>query len=692
MKFRKFSAILIPVFIINLFLSGCQINEPHMPSWNVSLNVPLIKRNYDMMDILEKSSDLKYYTDNSRLLYYSKVTQLDKITLADKLNISAVVKTASQTIGEINIASDSITANVGYDWAPGLSAGMQTALPPFMNQTVTSNFSLADQFLSIKVLSGTITLSISNQMPQPVSITLSNIKLKNKTSGEILAQSNQSVTIPAKSVGSFNALVITPNILVKNEVTLECNLSCSGSNGEVITLPSYSFGVKAKLNNLLATEATAKIPAQDPVLINNTVIVDDGNAQGTKFTNLKIAKGTLKITIDNNLDLNSSVTINIPNLRDSQQKSFNRTYSINRKQSSQIIVNESLQNYSLVSGTTSSINTISYSISISPQTTSDFRTIKSTDGINGTVSISNLELSEFAGLLKPTTVSAQRSAVSLNVQDIKDKLQFGQINFKNPIAQLQLNTTAQFEVLIDGYIEARNKIGQRAILGLNTKTLGANNIISSTNSALNINSDSLSAFFRKFTILPDSIIVFAGGILNPNYKTISVKNTDEVSGSARLEFPLEIGIKEAVFKDSVNLDLSSESRDQIKNINSLTAGLQITNGLAAAIDFSGNLYDENNQFLIEFPPKSSNPSSVIAVDGAEINVFGDPVPNTQTVAVTVNKADAEKISRAKYMRVTIRLNTTGANNSPVKFRTSDIFNLHAFASTNYQVKAKEDQK
>ncbi len=690
MKYEKIAAVIFPFLVQAIILSSCQINEPHMPSWNVSFNVPLTKKNYDMMELLKKSSELKFYNDNSKLLYYSKDAQLDNISLSDKLTINGISKSVTQTIGDIKLSSDSVNANVLYEWAPGLTGGMQTIVPPVVSQSATSYFTLANQFLSAKIQSGKISFTISNQFPAPVSITISNIKLKNRT-GELIAQSSQSVTVPAKGVGSISGIDIIQNVVVKNDLALECSISCSGSNGTSITLPSYSFGVKAKISNVTASEATAQIPTQNPLVIDNNVVIDEGIVQATKFSNLKIDKGSLTLSIDNNVDLNGSVTISIPVLKDPQQKPFTRNYFINKKQNSQIVINNlSLQNYTLNTGDGSSTNLINYNISVTPASAPDYRTIKNTDGIKGSISISNLQLGEFSGILKPITVSTQRSGVALNIQDLKDKLQFSQINFKNPIAKLQLNTTAQFELLINGYIEARNKIGQRAVLGLNAKTLGSNNIISPINSSLNINADSLSAFFKAFSILPDSLIVYAGGILNPNYKTLSVKNTDKVSGLARLEFPLEIGIKDAVFKDSLNLDLNSDERDNIKNINSLTAGIDITNGLAAAIDFSGNLYDEKNQFLVEFPPRSTNANSVIAIDGAEVNSSGEPIPKSQTVTVSLNKTDAEKISRAKYMRVTIKLNTTGASNSPVKFRTSDIFNLHAFASTNYQVKAKEN--
>jgi hypothetical protein len=346
----------------------------------------------------------------------------------------------------------------------------------------------------------------------------------------------------------------------------------------------------------------------------------------------------------------------------------------------------SLLDYSIVSTGGSPSNQVSYKISLQTKATSDFRTIKNTDGISGTIEISNLKLKEFNGQLQPQVVEAERSAISLDLQDLKDKLQFQQINLRNPFVQLRLKTNAQFEFKIDGRIEGRNSIGQKAVLGLNSKTLNTT-LLTPADSILTINADSLSLFFKKFSRFPDSLIVYAGGTLNPNYKTVSLKNTDKITGRSIFELPLDFGLSNAQITDSVAVDLSNDERDQIKDVNSIETGLALTNGLPASLSFTGKLYDQNNNFLTYFPPKYSDQDTVLTFNGAATDASGNvSVKTKQTKTVKALKTEVDKIAKAKYMRVRLTLNTSGSGNSPVRFRTTDDLLIHAFGSTNYRVK------
>jgi hypothetical protein len=372
-------------------------------------------------------------------------------------------------------------------------------------------------------------------------------------------------------------------------------------------------------------------------------------------------------------------------LKNPSGQTFTEIRSIARKQTITLFNNFSLSNYSLVSLNGSPTNQVSYKIFIQTKASSDFRTIKSTDGISGTIELSNLQLKEFSGQIAPQVVSAERSSISLDLQDLKNKLQFQEINLRNPLVQLRLKTNAQFEFKIDGRIEAKNKIGQRAILGLNSRTLNTT-LITPSDSILTINSDSLSLFFKKFSSFPDSLIVFAGGTLNPNYKTVNMKNTDQISGRSIFELPLDLGISNAEITDSVSVDLSQDDRDKIKDVNSLETGIILTNGLPVSISFTGKLYDQNNKFLTYFPPKYSIQDTVLTFTGAGVDASGNVVTkNKQTQKVIAQKTELDKIVNAKYMRIRVRLNTSAPGNTPVRFRTTDDLLIHAFGSTNYRV-------
>jgi len=277
-----------------------------------------------------------------------------------------------------------------------------------------------------------------------------------------------------------------------------------------------------------------------------------------------------------------------------------------------------------------------------------------------------------------------RSTVSLDVKDLKNKLQFQQINLKNPIVEFRLKPTAHVEFSIDGRMEARNSIGQKSVMTLSSRTLNKT-LITPTDTIVMLNPDSVSNFFKKFSKFPDSIAVFTGGVINPNYKTVNIDNSDKVTGTSRIEFPLDFGIQGGEITDSVEIDLSNDDRDQIKDLNSVDASLNISNGIPAQVSFIGRVYDEFNNFLMYFPSRNNVPDT-IKVSGASTDSQGNVVTsNVQTVTVKLTYGDPAKLAKGKYMRVNLKFSTSGSGNSPVKFKTDNTINISAPGSVNYRV-------
>ncbi|MFA5803182.1 MAG: hypothetical protein WC879_00935 [Melioribacteraceae bacterium] len=548
--FRKHSIIyrvLIFMFFIAL-IESCNINmEPTAPNWDVSLNVPIANKSYTMFDILEnKSSSIQHYTDvtNGNLLYYTNIQQMDKIILSSKLKSDL-----PGVNGAISINSDSVTSDIDFSWiSPPVSPGMRVVLPAVPETNVTGNFSLADQFESIKIESGFIDIEITNFFPLPMKITLRNLVLKNAGSGEIIAQPSAPVEVLPLQTVTVKSIPILPGVRVKNQLSLESKISSTGSNGQQITLPDKSLRIKTKYRNLM--------------------------------------------------------------------------------------------------------------------------------------------VSEYSGQLKPTVLEKTRSTIALNVKDIQKKLQFQQINLKNPKIELRFRSTANVEFSIDGSIEARNTIGQRSVMSLSSRTLDKI-IISPVDSVITFNADSVSKFFNRFSQFPDSIVIYTGGTVNPNRKTINLNKNDQVTINSKMEFPLEFGLGGGEFSDSVKVDLSNDDRNQIKDINFLGAALKITNGIPASISFTAKLYDQNKNFLMYFPPKYSDQDTVINVNGAVVDANGNVTSNTiQNVTVKTLKSEIDKITKATFMRVRIRFSTSGSGNQAVKFRTDNVIKFFASGSTNYHINPK----
>ncbi len=684
--------IVIIVASVLVLLPSCDVKSPTAPSWDIELNLPLLDSTYSILDIVEKDTTMLRpdYTKDG-LLIYSTTQEVEKIEVSDKLKVDGFVTTSSKEIGSLSIGSDSVEANVGFDWSQqGLNPGAQIPILPENNRQVNSNLSEIEQFQTANFEQGVLLIEIRNNFTQHVTLTINGITIKNVASpSEIVAQSSTQLVIPPNSTRSFPAIQMSNSVTVKNQLKFETTISMSGSNGNLVTVPQNSFVVNTKFDDLKVTQASAKIPAQDPVVIDSSIFIESDSPKPTKIKYIKIDQGTLNITMDNNLDVDATIKLEIPNLKNALGVSYVVTRDINRKVSNfKFVDNVSLSDYSIASLTSVPTNEIKYKVTFTTKASNDFRVIKNSDDFEAKIDFSSLQIKEFDGIVKPTALDETRSAIGLDANDLATKFGFQQINFNKPVIELRLKpslgTTINFQV--SGRLEAQNSLGEKSVLFLNKRTM-SDTIITETDSIITLNPDSVSNFFKRFKQLPDSVFVYAGGTLNSLYQEVLVNNTSFVTGNSRIEFPLDLGISGGQFTDSVEVEFDSDQQKTIRDLNSLDMNLVLTNGLPVSLSFTGRLYDSTNTFLMYFPPKYSNQDTLITVPGGITDANGNVTTKTvQTVTVRTEKAESDKLARAKYMRIQIKLNTSRNSNLPVKFKTKDDIRIKGFGGVNYRIK------
>lgn len=695
----KFSllAYRIPVGLLLLlvsisFIQSCGIKSPTAPSWDVSLNLPLVDTTYSILDMIKKDSSIVKpdYTKNG-LLVYSTVKDVEKIEVSDKLKVDGFSTNTSKEIGTISINGDSTKADIGFNWSQnlnGLPPGTQLPVLAENNRAVSADLAAINQFQSAKFESGTIIIEIKNNFAEHVTLTIDGLTIKNSATNEIVAQTTATLSVPPNSTKSFPAISFNTGVTVKNQLKFETTVSISGSGTNLVTIPQTAFSVTTKFSTLSVSEASAKIPQQNPVVIDSSITMDAASAQPTKFKTIKIATGNLNITIKNNLDVDAQVSMEIANLKNSSNVKYTVSKTILRKTTTKFVDNISLTDYSFVSLDNNPTNKINYKVTFTSQGSSDYRTITKTDDFQATVDFSSLGIKEFNGLVKPTALDETRSAISLDTKDLQAKFGFGQINFNKPLIELHLapSAGAKLNFMITGRLEAQNSIGQKNTLSLNANTMNGKTTITETDTVITLNADSVSNFFKKFSRLPDSIFVYAGGTLNSNYQSVTVTNTSFVSGSSKIEFPLDLGISDGVFTDSVKMDFDADKQKNIRNLNTSDMNLILTNGLPVSFTFTGKLYDSSNTLLMYFPPKHSDQDTMVTVSGGVTDANGNVITKTtQTVAVKIAAGESDLIARAKYMRILIKLNTSRASNLPVKFKTIDDIRIESFGGVNYRV-------
>ncbi|MHB8906671.1 MAG: hypothetical protein ACYC6D_11170, partial [Melioribacteraceae bacterium] len=411
---RKIFLLFYPSFILILLAltQSCSIKEPTAPNWDVSLNVPITTKSYTLFDIIEKkSSTVQHYTSGSstNILYYTTTEQIDKISLNNKLKIDPFSKVSSQVIGSLKINSDSVNTSVSLSSInPLLVAGVAIQVPAIDYTPISQNFSLTAEFQTIKIESGAIDLRLTNNFPSPLILSVKDFMIVDRASGVTIAQSLDPIVIQPRQSKVVSSIPLISDVNMSNSLAMSCKLSLSSSNGQFVVLPSTALVVSAKMKNLVASEVVAKIPQQNPVVINDVVLIEGSLSQPDKFQNIILDSGLLNISITNNLDVDVAVNFSIPNLKNSQNIAFTANQIIPRKSSNVKLFNGlSLKDYSITTLTGPTgipTNQVNYLAMFQTQSTNDYRTIKNTDLVSGYVELSSLVLRRFTGQLKPTVL------------------------------------------------------------------------------------------------------------------------------------------------------------------------------------------------------------------------------------------------------------------------------------------------
>lgn len=689
------------IILSSVTFQFCNIHEPTAPRWDTSANIPIAKKEYTLMELIEKNPDLfKNYTSgpNTGLIYYATTKEISDILIEDKLKVDGFSENVNQEIGPVKIENVEVNTEVGIDWiGVQVPPNTQTKIPPVNNAPISAEFSSSDKFESMELEKGNLNLVFTNHFNQQVSLTVSNITLQNLNTGENIINIQNPIEIPPAQTVTLNMINLNQGTTIRNPLKFSANVSTNGSNDQFVTIPEKSISINAELQNVEVKKAKAKIPPQDPIVIESNLEIDKNESKPTKIDFAKLKNGTLNLRINNQMDVDAQMSFEFPNLKNPSGQMFSVTRAIPKKQTTTIFNNFSLAGYSLTKVSANPTNKLDYKVTFEVIESNDFRTIQSTDGISAEVGVDNIELSEFTGILKPIELNPTRTSVSLNADELKDKLNFKKLNIRNPKLELHLRPTSNIEFSIDGKIQARNSNGSTISMSLNQNTLVNkfnvnSNIISNTDTILIIKPDSLSKFLGRFSSFPDSIIVIAQGTVNPAYKTVSVKNTDIVAGNSKFEFPLDLALQDGEFTDSISIDLKGSDKDELDKSKEISLILGITNGIPAEIKFTGKIYDEFDNFLMYFPPKYDNQDTVITLNAAMTNSSGDVIENSeQVISVRAGKSNAssesdiQKLKQAKYMRIKLRLNTSGNGSLPAKFKTSDMIKIHASGSTTYSV-------
>jgi hypothetical protein len=678
----------IPFFI---FLSGCfeKPSEPVLPTWDVDLTVPILDKTFTLGELVEKDTTyLKVGAGNQ--IYYSTSEKLDATKIGDNLKISDISTSASTKLGNFEIKNPgTISASIkAYDIFPSLSSN----LPPgnyivpsnAPGQTVTTNFTAFDNFQQVTFDGGIIKVTVNNGLPVPLQF----------PNGLAIYNSNDLTTpiltlFENATINANSELTATADLAGK---TLPANLSLKvtvlspGSGGQQVYLDVNQMfvTVSASLENLSIASASAKIPSQtEPVVISDSFVLEPNEPQPDLINEVNFKSGSMKIKVVNGIDLGLNGSITLYNfVRKSDNTPLQIPLNIGRKNSASntLTFNLNLADYKLVGNLT---NTVDYKVEVRTEDTgNEYRTVSKNDGLSAEITLQNIVIESISGKAKPREISFEEQKIDLaGLKDYREKFK-GSIKFDDIQVEINLVKTAQFtfdlNLKIKGVNTRTGKVDSIEIPLAQRRFSGSTHRI-----VLNKSNSNIVNFINSFASqeLPEYLIVSGSVFLNPNYEVGRVSSSDSVYGSVSVSFPASVGISNAVFEDTSEVnELSDESKKEIDKTNYGKLFVEIENGLGVGVRFRAKILGVTMDSLLSIPKYND-----FMINPAPIGSDGFSSGTTRYInVIELNRDEIQKFKDMKFVRSFISI-ATANNGGIVKFRTTDSLKVKIYGRVNYRV-------
>jgi len=205
--------------------------------------------------------------------------------------------------------------------------------------------------------------------------------------------------------------------------------------------------------------------------------------------------------------------------------------------------------------------------------------------------------------------------------------------------------------------------------------------------AFNEENSSITEFI---SFLPDSIMLVAEYILNPNNERGTAAIDDSISFETIFTMKSFIALKKSTVVDSGEITLDQEQKDAILNGNSAAIVIELENAIPLAGWLRIDMVDENHNPLFTIS-ENSNGTDTLFFEGANVDANGEVINAFINLPLTVelNSSQVEMLTRTKFAIYSVSLRTSDAFLNPprvVALRPDAWIKVRSFGTVNYRVK------
>ena len=202
--------------------------------------------------------------------------------------------------------------------------------------------------------------------------------------------------------------------------------------------------------------------------------------------------------------------------------------------------------------------------------------------------------------------------------------------------------------------------------------------------------ESNSNITQFISFLPDTILLVAEYVMNPDGKKGAAAIDDSISFSTTFTISSFLALKKSTVVDSGTIDLSQDEKDAIRDGNSVSITIELENAIPLAGWIRMDVVDEDHNHLFTIT-HNSNDTDTLFFNAAVVDENGEVIqPFTNPpITIELNSSQIEMMTRAKFAVYSVTLRTSDAFQNPPKIvaiRPNAWVKLRSYGTINYRIK------
>jgi hypothetical protein len=610
--------LMLLIFIGMLLLTGCIKENYDMnkldkkvhlsPSWvmtvangDITLS-DIVKTN----DTINKDPLIKTIIDNNKLI--SIVFRKDSVinlVLKDLYDLNNMVLfTKDYTIGVLKIDN----------FQGSINLSLQSLIPPLPAQLLTLNgtnnpfpafntislgdksFSLFNNFDNVVFSSGSLAITVTNNLPAPLDSV--SVQLMNSNNHSLIGGN---MFIPLIAAGATQTLTMDlSGKTVTSSIIANIKIGSPGTGPNKVQINlNNTIQVGVSASNLFVQSGRNIVPPQRLATVSNNDMVSFNPGNNIEIEKLKITTGNVNYHITTNSSIRGSFSFTFPTAKIGGITPFTGVIQVN---SSNQTGNLSLNNTEIDLSTDASqrYNRIPID-SIKLSSNGNKIDFNSTDNIHIDIQMLNPVFDYVKGYFGQKAEQFDPDSLNLELDKVL-KNTSDKFHISNPIIRVIYSNSFGIPIKVKFNAEGKNKTNT-INLDRDTVTISSPNSLTVRDVASSFSVDKTNSHLADLISLPPSIISFSGSaIMNPLGRSSTSERNNYIFGDSRfysaleIELPLEFWINNLQFSDTVDNFLKikdSQNNDSFKpeDFDSLRLKISVNNGFPMGVSLQLMLYD-----------------------------------------------------------------------------------------------------